>query len=124
LNTYSNNIFEQIVADRYRDLEPQIRGECISKTGEWIAEYPEEFFEDKYTKFIGWSLNDKDASVRAKALKTLTPLYATEDFVTKIHPFTLRFLDRIVEMTRDIDASVSVLAIKLSTTLAKIRFPR
>lgn len=44
---------------RYRDIDPNIRVSCIQSLGVWILSYPSLFLQDRYLKYLGWTLNDK-----------------------------------------------------------------
>lgn len=44
---------------RYRDIDASIREQCLEALGSWISGYPSFFLKDKYTKYLGWMLNDK-----------------------------------------------------------------
>ena len=48
-----------------------MRSLCVQWLGLWIEMYHEKFLEDKYLKYIGWLLNDKDAGVRKAAVEVV-----------------------------------------------------
>ena len=108
---------KRIFAFCYRDTASEIRCVSFSALGEWIQSDPEELFTDQYAKYIGWMLSDLDAEVRVTCLTVLTELYQRED-TDNIQNFTLRFRDRIVEMSHDVDANVAAVAIELCKKFA------
>ncbi len=59
--------------------------------------------------------------VRSGALAGIVKLHQMEDerFRGALEGFTLRFLERILQMSKDVDSSVCVLATDLSTELLK-----
>jgi cohesin complex subunit SA-1/2 len=63
----------------------------MSEVGRWMEIYPENFLEDGYLKYIGWSLHDKEADVRRRCLEVLSPLYENQQLVDKLELFTNRF---------------------------------
>ncbi|XP_065924838.1 cohesin subunit SA-1 isoform X1 [Magallana gigas] len=106
-------IFKGVFVHRYRDSQPEIRSICMAEIGTWMKKYPNMFLDDGYLKYVGWTLYDKSGEVRLCCLKSLQPLYDTEELATKLELFTNRFKDRIVEMTLDKEHEVAVQAIKL-----------
>eukprot|EP00854_Cymbomonas_tetramitiformis_P022330 gene22330-26937_t len=77
------------------------------------------FLKDTYLKYLGWSLNDKVASVRIAALTALQKLYDMEQNHTPLDTFTTRFKTRILEMTCDICPAVGVKALGVLTRLIR-----
>ena len=47
---------------RYKDIFPDIRALCIAELGTWMRDYSCFFLQDKYLKYIGWTLYDKVCS--------------------------------------------------------------
>lgn len=101
---------------------------------------PDRFLNSTYLKYIGWLLNDKNEQVRCESLRALSLL--VEDEVRIVHRFhcrvctgfsyvldtslrsqqsfypilesTLRrFSRRLLEITKDVDDNVSILAVQL-----------
>ncbi|NWS56093.1 STAG2 protein, partial [Chunga burmeisteri] len=108
-----NAIFKGTFLNRYRDVIPEIRATCIEEIGSWIKTYPDAFLNDRYLKYIGWMLYDKQAEVRLKCLLGLQGIYSSKELVARMDPFTSRFKDRIVSMPLDKDHEVAVQAMKL-----------
>ena len=65
------NIFTGLFMHRYRDVDPDIRIACIRAIGSWILSYPSLFLQDLYLKYLGWTLNDKNADVRKISIMAL-----------------------------------------------------
>ncbi|CAG0884426.1 unnamed protein product [Cyprideis torosa] len=121
-------MFKSIFVHRYRDTLPEIRPKspfvpfraiCMHEIGIWMKKFHVNFLDDSYLKYIGWTLNDKVGDVRLKCLESLFPLYATEEFKSKLELFTSKFKDRIVSMTLDKEFPVAVHAVKLVTSILK-----
>lgn len=112
-------IFTGLFMHRYRDVDPEIRQACISAMGCWIVSYPSLFLQDLYLKYIGWTLNDKNAAVRNSSIGALQALYAVDDHVPSLSLFSARFSNRMVEMADDVDLTVAVNAIGLLKQLLK-----
>jgi hypothetical protein len=104
-----------VFAHRYRDTTPALRALSIEHLGTWVAALPEYYLKDNYLKYIGWTLSDKDVAVRLAALNALTTLLADKANLASLKHFCHRFLDRLMEMTRDVHASCAAAAIRLVT---------
>jgi len=112
-------LFRTVFVHRYRDIVADIRSICMYEIGIWMKKYHSIFLDDGYLKYIGWTINDKNADVRLKCLQSLLPLFSTEQFLTKLELFAQKFKDRIVQMTLDKDNDVAVKAVKLITLIWK-----
>ncbi|KAK6195975.1 hypothetical protein SNE40_001290 [Patella caerulea] len=112
-------IFKGVFVHRYRDTQPEIRKICMGEIGVWMKKYPNMFLDDSYLKYVGWTMYDKGGDVRLCCLKTLSPLYYSNDLSPKLELFTNRFKDRIVEMTLDKEYEVAVAAVKLACSILK-----
>ncbi|KAJ1729654.1 cohesin complex subunit, partial [Coemansia biformis] len=132
---------------RYRDVHAAIRAECLVPLASWCRAYPAAYLDTEHLRFLGWSLNDKDARVRETALTAISgslvlgvqppttgtvgsgvgapsSVDAADASVAEgIRPFIARFLPRLVQVAAgDIDARVQVAALKLVALLARHGF--
>ena len=73
----------------------------MNEIGWWMKKFHQNFLDDSYLKYIGWTLHDKVGDVRLKCLQSLQPLYSSEELKGKLELFTSKFKDRIVSMTLD-----------------------
>ncbi|KAJ7564848.1 hypothetical protein O6H91_02G036400 [Diphasiastrum complanatum] len=112
-------IFTGLFMHRYRDVDPEIRMACIQAIGSWIVSYPSLFLRDFYLKYLGWTLNDKNAAVRRSSIEALQALYEVEDNVPSLGLFTERFCNRMIELADDIDVHVAVSAVGLLKRLLR-----
>ena len=112
-------MFKSVFVHRYRDTLPEIRGICMAEIGIWMKKFHQNFLDDSYLKYIGWTLHDKVGEVRLKCLQALQPLYASEELKMKLELFTSKFKDRIVAMTLDKEYDVAVQAVKLVISIYK-----
>lgn len=119
LEDMMRKIFTGLFVHRYRDIDPNIRMSCIQSLGVWILSYPSFFLQDLYLKYLGWTLNDKSASVRKSSILALQNLYEVDDNVPTLGLFTERFSNRMIELADDIDVSVAVCAIGLVKQLLR-----
>ena len=103
----------------YRDTLPEIRSICMAEIGLWMKKFHQNFLDDTYLKYIGWTLHDKVGDVRLKCLQALQPLYSSEELKGKLELFTSKFKDRIVAMTLDKEYDVAVQAVKLVIQILK-----
>ena len=108
------DVFDTVFVNRYRDVDPKIRVECVAALGTWILKLPEVFFTAAYIKYLGWVLSDTVATTRAEVIKQLSKLYKTKDNVGRLRAFTERFRPRLVEMaTRDAEPSIRATTVEL-----------
>ncbi|CAG2055041.1 unnamed protein product, partial [Timema podura] len=112
-------MFKSVFVHRYRDTLPEIRAICMAEIGVWMKKFHQNFLDDSYLKYIGWTLHDKVGEVRLKCLQALQPLYASEELKGKLELFTSKFKDRIVSMTLDKEYDVAVQAVKLVISILK-----
>ncbi|CAP95095.1 hypothetical protein E8E15_003160 [Penicillium rubens] len=114
LDEFLQDGFDTVFVHRYRDIDGQIRAECLTALGGWIRTYREIFFEGQYLRYLGWTLADVVAQTRLVALTELLSLYENRDNLAGLHSFTERFRQRIVEIAvQDADISVRMVAIEL-----------
>ncbi|QQP52430.1 Cohesin subunit SA-1 [Caligus rogercresseyi] len=69
------HLFQEVFANRFRDVFHKIRSACIHELGLWMLTFPKQFLDDAYLKYIAWSLHDAKGSVRLASLEALQPLY-------------------------------------------------
>jgi hypothetical protein len=104
--------FTKIFTHRFRDVDANVRAQCMQSIGEWMRSHPLFFLSDVYLKYLGWSLSDKDPRVRRAVLAALRALYAASaENLALMDTFNARFQPRIAEMIHDVDASVAVEAV-------------
>ncbi|KAL5706127.1 peptidyl-prolyl cis-trans isomerase precursor [Ranunculus cassubicifolius] len=112
-------LFTGLFVHRYRDVDPEIRVASINSLGVWTLLYPSFFLRDSYLKYLGWTLNDKNAGVRKSSILALQNLYEVDENVPSLGLFTERFSNRMIELADDIDISVAVCAIGLLKQLLR-----
>lgn len=112
-------MFKSVFVHRYRDTLPEIRSICMNEIGWWMKKFHQNFLDDSYLKYIGWTLHDKVGDVRLKCLQSLQPLYSSEELKGKLELFTSKFKDRIVSMTLDKEFDVAVEAVRLVISILK-----
>eukprot|EP00741_Cyanophora_paradoxa_P014873 tig00000189_g14348.t1 len=120
LEDHLNNIFTGIFVHRYRDQIPAVRALAIRALGGWIIHYPDYFAQDKYVKYLGWTMSDKSPEVRKATLAALTELYKVESVSARFAVFTARFAPRMVETVRDTDRAVAADAIRLCQEVLRL----
>lgn len=123
----------------HSDSNEHIRTMCISSLSRMTLQRPDIFLTDKYLKYFGWMMHDKDPLVRAAALDgLLQPFHAVQNtvegksrpvgdenlMIEKIDLSTLehvvaKFLPRIVDAVMDREGSVQEVAMSLMLVLLK-----
>ena len=110
----AEGIFDAVYANRYRDVDPKIRADCVSLFGTWITACPEVFFSGQFIRYLGWVLSDTAAPTRAETIKQLSRLYKNKEDVGRLRAFTERFRPRLVEMAiRDAEPNVRAVTVDL-----------
>ncbi|KAG6835657.1 hypothetical protein H0H93_016057 [Arthromyces matolae] len=103
-----------VFVHRYRDLDPNIRAECVHAIGLWFKKYPGHFLDASYLRYVGWVLSDSNTHVRLEAVKSLNGVYEQGDYIGSLNHFTERFKPRLVEMaTSDTEISIRVAVIQV-----------
>lgn len=104
-----------IFMKRYKDTCPHVRAASMVALGDFAVIRPDIFFDKKYLKYPGWTLNDKDAVVREAALAAfLRPVQKRppgQEAVTKL--LVDKFCDRWTDCTKDVDTRVQERATEL-----------
>jgi cohesin complex subunit SA-1/2 len=77
------------------------------------------FVHVNYLKYLGWGLSDSDSSVRCSALNSVKEVFLRWGAEEPLVLFHQRFVNRILEMTRDVDSSVVTASVDLITQLMK-----
>lgn len=114
VDTMLETIFSAVYANRYRDVDPKIRIDCVTALGTWIATAPDKFFVSNYLRYLGWVLSDISAPSRAEVIKQLSKLYKSKDDVARLRAFTEKFRPRFIEMaSQDAELNVRVAAIEM-----------
>ncbi|XP_042159177.1 cohesin subunit SA-2 isoform X4 [Oncorhynchus tshawytscha] len=113
LSSMMNATFRGVFVHRYRDRVAEIRAVCIEEMGVWLRENPGDFLNDGYLKYLGWTLHDKQGSVRLQCVRALQGLYKEKDLIGRLELFTSRFKERMLCMVLDKDPDVAVEAVQL-----------
>ena len=52
-------LYVGILVRACRDTQPEIRSICMQEIGLWMRRYPTMFLDDKYLKYVGWTMYDR-----------------------------------------------------------------
>ncbi|TFK31727.1 hypothetical protein BDQ12DRAFT_93119 [Crucibulum laeve] len=114
LDDFIKEFIDSVFVHRYRDLDPNIRAECVHALGLWFRKYPTHFLEATYLQYVGWVLSDSHVHVRLEAVRALSGVYDQADYIGSLNHFTERFKPRWLEMaTSDTELSVRVAIIQV-----------
>ncbi|XP_037315563.2 cohesin subunit SA-1 [Pungitius pungitius] len=113
LSCMMNAAFRGVFVHRYRDQLADIRATCIEELGMWLQKDPEDFLNDGYLKYLGWTLHDKQSPVRLRCVRALQGLYQEKEFIGRLELFTSRFKERMLSMVLDKDPEVAVEVVNL-----------
>jgi len=73
-------VVQGLFVHRYRDSNEHIRAMCLQSLARFSLQRPDIFLNDKYLKYFGWMMHDKDPRVRSAAFSgLLTPFKAVQD---------------------------------------------
>jgi len=106
--------FKTTLKIRYKDSFVDIRVATVDCIGDCVVACPGFFLEpiDKFIKYLGWQLSDRDAHVRASVLDALIKFFQA-GMVEKVFPFTKRFVKRLHGMSKDSNPDVASKAIEV-----------
>ncbi|KAI0634280.1 hypothetical protein C8Q77DRAFT_1110838 [Trametes polyzona] len=120
LAEFLKEFVDGVFVHRYRDLDPNIRAECVRAMGLWFKKYPGHFLDGAYLRYVGWVLSDAHTQVRLEAVRALALAYEQTAYIgaAALQHFTERFKPRLVEMAvGDIELSVRVAVIHVLQTI-------
>lgn len=95
---YMEESYNSVFVNRYRDADAVIRAECISAIGTWMKIDPDYWIDGDYLRYIGWVLSDESKEARRESVRALFALYQKDAYLGKLHHFTDRFKQQIVDM--------------------------
>lgn len=115
--------YTAVFLNRYRDIDPRIRLDCIEAVGEWIANYPSYFFNEVYCRYFGWMLSDIHAPMRQEVVNQIFNIMEKEENHAGMRHFVERFRVRIIEIAvKDADPSVRAAAVELADSIRMAGF--
>ncbi|KAI0772878.1 hypothetical protein BD413DRAFT_622407 [Trametes elegans] len=120
LAEFLKEFVDGVFVHRYRDLDPNIRAECVRAMGLWFKKYPGHFLDGAYLRYVGWVLSDAHTHVRLEAVRALALAYEQTAYIgaAALQHFTERFKPRLVEMAvGDVELSVRVAVIQVLQTI-------
>ncbi|GAA5920161.1 hypothetical protein JCM6882_006360 [Rhodosporidiobolus microsporus] len=107
--------YTSVFVNRYRDADAVIRSECIAALGAWMKIDPDHWIDGDYLRYIGWVLSDESKEARRESVKALFSLYQKDTHIGKLHHFTDRFKQQLVDMAvGEHDLSVRIQAIHVA----------
>ncbi|GAA6029512.1 hypothetical protein JCM8097_003715 [Rhodosporidiobolus ruineniae] len=90
--------YTSVFVNRYRDADAVIRAECINALGHWMKLDPDMWIDGDYLRYIGWVLSDESKEARRESVRALFSLYQKDTHIGKLHHFTDRFKQTLVDM--------------------------
>ncbi|KAI1786918.1 hypothetical protein LXA43DRAFT_975514 [Ganoderma leucocontextum] len=120
LAEFLKEFVDGVFVHRYRDLDPNIRAECVRAMGLWFKKYPAHFLDGAYLRYVGWVLSDAQTQVRLEAVRALALAYDQTAYIgaAALQHFTERFKPRLVEMAvGDIELNVRVAVVQVLQTI-------
>ena len=101
-------IYESVFVSRFRDIDPSIRAMCVQFLSDW-AHSCKSIRQLSYLKYLGWALNDRNDSVRRKALKAIFRIskFSKRNDSEDTHAFIEKYKNRLLEIAlKDINQTV------------------
>lgn len=99
---------------RYKDVDAHIRAASMVALADFCVTRPDMFFDKRFLKYPGWTLNDKEAVVREAALTVfLQPLKAQVHDDHTLQGVAEKFAPRLADCTIDVDENVQNRAMEL-----------
>ncbi|GAA6050117.1 hypothetical protein JCM3770_001381 [Rhodotorula araucariae] len=114
VETFMEESYTSVFVNRYRDADAVIRAECISALGSWMKLDPDYWIDGDYLRYIGWVLSDESKDARRESVRALFSLYQKDAYLGKLHHFTDRFKQQLVDMAvGEHDLSVRIQALQV-----------
>ncbi|GAA5922470.1 hypothetical protein JCM3775_005740 [Rhodotorula graminis] len=98
VEAFMDESYTSVFVNRYRDADAVIRSECISSLGAWMKLDPDHWIDGDYLRYIGWVLSDESKEARRESVRALLSLYQKDAYLGKLHHFTDRFKQQLVDM--------------------------
>ena len=118
-----DDIFTLVFMHRYRDVHAPIRAEALEGLAGWLGQWPGELLSNRYLKYTGWMLSDRDAHVRQAAVDALASVLrmAGGAIAPKLQDLMLKFRARLHDMAcRDVNAHVAAGALGVLSAAAAV----
>lgn len=116
-------VSREVFVHRYKDVDTQIRSECLKHLGHWMDTYPEMFFDRRHLGCFGTMLTDKLATVRGEVVRALLRLYKHHSIVPGFRQFTQEHTATVLELVAgEADTGVRCGAVAVCVELARIGF--
>jgi len=122
------SVIQGVFVHRYRDTNMFIRSSCLDALARMTIRRPDMFLSDKFLKYHGWMMSDKEEGVRVSALKGLLLPFeaatATEKSTINIdislmEHVIVKFLPRIADSIIDVNVTVQERGMKLLLALLR-----
>ncbi|BGP45801.1 cohesin complex subunit [Rhodotorula kratochvilovae] len=114
VEAFMEESYTSVFVNRYRDADAVIRAECISALGSWMKLDPDYWIDGDYLRYIGWVLSDESKDARRESVRALFSLYQKDAYLGKLHHFTDRFKQQLVDMAvGEHDLSVRIQALQV-----------
>jgi cohesin complex subunit SA-1/2 len=124
-------VVQVVFMHRYRDSNRNIRAFALNSLSKMTLARPDIFLSDKYLKYLGWMLSDKDACVRCAALSGLLAPFQAIDAkkpnssqidLTKMENVISKFMNVIAHRAIDRNVEVQETAMALLLCFARHSF--
>lgn len=128
ITEYMSDIFLNVFLHRYRDIDPQIRMECLRGLFQWMLSDSETFLLSDYLRYFGWLLSDPHTAVKEEVLHLLTRLYrhacsSKETLASNFRLFTEGFKQQLLNMIwYEVHLGVKTQLLSLYSEIYKLGF--
>lgn len=124
LMEYLQEIVNDCFLNRYNDVDPLIRQQCIKELSNWMINY-DYFLENGYSQYFGYLLLDPDQHTRSQVLGCLLKVYK---YINQQDIHSLEFRKLTEEVTqqvilmsyKDIECGVRINAVNVLGELIKL----
>jgi len=115
-------ILQGVFVHRYRDSNPYIRSMCLTSLSRMTIQRPDLFLSDKYLKYFGWMMCDRESIVRVSALDGLLAPFRHNVDLSLMDHVIAKFLPRMAECVIDVSIEVQEKAVELLLGLLREGF--
>lgn len=93
-------LFQSVYISRFKDIDPSIRAMCVQFLSEW-AYASSALRNPEYLKYIGWALNDRNDSVRRRAVRSFIKLskFCKSNNQTSVEKLVEKYKARLIEIS-------------------------
>lgn len=113
LDAHLDDLVTNVFVPRVRDVDAQVRNDCIEQLGTLLKRYPAQYLQEFYFRHLGTALSDPDGAVRLRALRAVQGVCVAAH-ADAVRSFFGSYKKRLLDMALyDVDLNVRTAAFAL-----------